>query len=135
MTWTDPDTLRRVDYADGQRLAARQSIYGWQRPYVDLAAHVLDAVAELPSGSLVGDLGCGNGALLARVRAGRPDLRYLALDLSEGMLREVDGARVCGSVDALPVRDAVLDAAMAMHMLYHVPDPARGIAEIGRAHV
>jgi len=92
-------------------------------------------VSGLPSGSLVGDLGCGNGALLARVRVGRPDLRYLALDLSEGMLRELVGApaRACGSIDALPLRDAVLDAAMAMHMLYHVPDPARGIAELRRA--
>jgi len=130
MTWTDRGTLRSTDYPDGRRLASRQSIYQWQEPRVDLAAHVMDALAALSGGSVVGDLGCGNGALLARVRAARPELRYLALDLSEGMLRELDGLRVSGSIDALPLRDATLDAALAMHVLYHLPDPAVGIAEL-----
>lgn len=134
MTWADRGALRTVDYADGRRLAARQSIYRWQRPQVDLSELIGAALAPVPGGALVGDLGCGNGALLARVRAACPDLRCLALDLSEGMLREVDGAaRVCGSLDALPVADAALDAALAMHTLYHLPDPARGIAELRRA--
>jgi len=132
MTWTDRGTLRSTDYPDGRRLASRQSIYQWQEPRVDLAAHVMDALAALSGGSVVGDLGCGNGALLARVRAARPELRYLALDLSEGMLRELDGLRVSGSIDALPLRDATLDAALAMHVLYHLPDPAVGIAELRR---
>lgn len=133
MTWADRGALRTVDYPNGQRLAARQSIYRWQQPRVDLAALAAAGLSPLPGGSLVADLGCGNGALLARVRAARPDLRYVALDLSEGMLREVGGAsRVCGSLDALPVRDAALDAALAMHTLYHLPDPMRGVAELRR---
>jgi hypothetical protein len=70
-TWTDRDTLRSTDYPDGRRLASRQSIYRWQRPHLDIAAHVTAALTALPAGSLVGDLGCGNGALLARVRAAR----------------------------------------------------------------
>jgi SAM-dependent methyltransferase len=33
---------------------------------------------------------------------------------------------------ALPFEDASFDAVCAFHMLYHLPDPARGVAEIAR---
>jgi hypothetical protein len=33
---------------------------------------------------------------------------------------------------ALPFADGAFDAVVAMHMLYHLPDPAKGIAEMAR---
>jgi ubiquinone/menaquinone biosynthesis C-methylase UbiE len=56
--------------------------------------------------------------------------RYaFGLDLSAGMLRSLQDLRPSGRVsliqaDAqrLPLRDGAVDVALAMHMLYHVPD-------------
>jgi SAM-dependent methyltransferase len=133
MRWADRSVLRTQMYADDRRLADRQAIYAWQQPATDLPAVAVDTLPFLPAGSRVGDLGCGNGRFAARLGADRPELRCLALDLSEGMLRRVGGsARVAGSVDALPLRDGCLDAAVAMHVLYHLPDPGRGVAELRR---
>jgi SAM-dependent methyltransferase len=41
-------------------------------------------------------------------------------------------ALVASDAEALPLTDASLDAVMMMHMLYHVPDPARAVAEATR---
>jgi hypothetical protein len=40
--WWDPRALREVQYATDASLAARQSIYAYQRPRIDLPALVLD---------------------------------------------------------------------------------------------
>ena len=63
-------------------------------------------------------------------------------DLSPGMVREaVERCRALpfGSVrglatdaTALPFDDGTFDAVIAMHMLYHLKDPAKGIAEMHR---
>ena len=45
-------------------LAARQSIYAYQHPPVDLPAQVLDLV-DRPAAGVVADIGCGNGRYLA----------------------------------------------------------------------
>ena len=37
-----------------------------------------------------------------------------------------------GDAEALPVHAGAVDAVLAMHMLYHVPDRARAIAEMRR---
>ena len=37
-----------------------------------------------------------------------------------------------GSADALPLRTGSVDAALAMHMLYHLPRPEAGLAELRR---
>jgi SAM-dependent methyltransferase len=39
---------------------------------------------------------------------------------------------VVGSADAAPLRSASADAALAMHMLYHLPDPRAGLRELRR---
>jgi SAM-dependent methyltransferase len=41
-------------------------------------------------------------------------------------------ALVAADSQALPLTDASLDAVMTMHMLYHVPDPAKAVAEAAR---
>lgn len=136
MSGTDPRTLRFAAYAEPAPLAARQAIYRFQRPHLDLPAVMLRALAHVRAGAVVGDLGCGNGAYLQRLAAGRPDLTRLALDLSSGMLTRLDPAaapwRVAGSLAELPLRDRALDAALAMHVLYHVADPGGAIEELRR---
>jgi len=56
------------------------------------------------------------------------------IDLSIGMLAGVQSPPTLVAADAqsLPLTDASLDVVMMMHMLYHVPDPARAVAEASR---
>jgi hypothetical protein len=48
-SWDDRAYLRGTQYKTDANLAARQSIYAYQQPYVDLAARVVDLAAPAPS--------------------------------------------------------------------------------------
>ena len=86
----------------------------------------------------VGDLGCGTGesaAALAPFVA-----RVIAIDRSGEMLqaarrrlRDAPNVEVRrGELEALPVRDAELDAATLLLVLHHLPDPGAALAEAAR---
>jgi SAM-dependent methyltransferase len=162
-SWNNPAFLRDVQYRTDANLAARQSIYAYQHPRIDLQARVIDLAAPAP-GATVADVGCGNGAYLAEL-AGRGFAgRVLGLDLSSGMLAAArdrlastrapvhygaagspDAAVSSGTASwpgdivllaadatALPLPDGVADLTLAMHMLYHVPDPSAAVRELRR---
>ena len=83
--WDDRAYLRGTQYKTDANLAARQSIYAYQHPRIDLPARVIDLAAPAPSDT-VADVGCGNGMYLAELaRRGFPG-RVLGIDLSLGML-------------------------------------------------
>jgi ubiquinone/menaquinone biosynthesis C-methylase UbiE len=130
-------------YSDSQKLAARARInskytvaeIGWF-PWV---------AGQLPlrSGDCILDIGCGPGWFWAATAKGLPEGLDLTLaDLSPGMVEEaVERCRALplGAVhgqkaeaSALPFEDNSFDGVIAMHMLYHLPDPAKGIAEMYR---
>ncbi len=130
-------------YSDSRKLAARGRLHsqysisetGWF-PWV---------AGQLPlrSGDHVLDIGCGPGWFWASVVDQLPRPINLTLaDLSPGMVEEALGrcqALSLGSVRgeaadaaALPFADESFDAVIAMHMLYHLPDPAAAIAEMAR---
>ena len=86
----------------------------------------------------VGDLGCGTAQVsdliaphVARVIAvdGSTDMVQAARKRLKG-LTHVDVRR--GDMEALPIDDDQLDAAVVALVLHHVPDPARAIAEVCR---
>lgn len=133
MTASDPAVLESL-YRTEAGLAARQSIYRWSRRPVDLPGEAVSELAGVTG--VVVDVGCGNGAYVARLQGLRPDLRVLAVDLSFGMLAglHASGYRALAVADAaaLPLADDAADAALAMHMLYHLPNPGRGVAELRR---
>jgi ubiquinone/menaquinone biosynthesis C-methylase UbiE len=83
--WNDAAFLRDVQYRTDANLAARQSIYAYQQPRIDLPARVIDLAAPAP-GATVADVGCGNGAYLAELARRGFAGRVLGLDLSPGML-------------------------------------------------
>ncbi|UVS81315.1 class I SAM-dependent methyltransferase [Actinokineospora sp. UTMC 2448] len=112
-------------YAARDNLAARQGVYRWQEDPVDLPAVAADLLRDVRGAVL--DIGCGPGRHTAHLRAHRPDLRVIPMDLSASMAGEAR-ADVC----ALPLRTASVDAALAMHMLYHAPDIPAAIAELRR---
>lgn len=88
----------------------------WERFLGELAA-------QLPKGGRVLDLGCGNGAKIARL-AGRFEL--VAVDLSEEQLRlaraEVPGATlVQGDFGEIDFAAQSFDAVTAFYSIMHVP--------------
>lgn len=138
--WTNRAFLRGDQYKTDANLSARQSIYAFRHPPADIAATVLDLVAPGPSDTVV-DVGCGNGVYLAELARRGLGARVLGLDLSYGMLTAARDRLPAASrrpqlagADAvvLPVRDAVADMTLSMHMLYHVPEPARALRELRR---
>jgi len=115
----------RQGYADARPLEARQAIYRWQQPPVDLPGLALARLRDVAG--LVVDVGCGNHRYLTRIAAERPDLRVLGLDLSPGMR-----PHAVADAQRLPVPDASAGAVLAMHTLYHVPDIDQAIGEMAR---
>lgn len=114
----------------------------WDRLRRDLFGHAsgLHALpALLDPDWTVGDLGCGTGetsAALAPYVA-----RVVAVDRSGEMLqaarRRLRGSANAdvrrGELEALPIGDGELDAAVMMLVLHHVPDPSAVLAECARA--
>lgn len=134
--YTDRQTLTSA-YGNSASLAARQAIYRYQQPPVDFLGWALEQV-PWRGGERVLDIGCGNGGYLRRL-AGRTTV--LGFDLSRGMLAELAAQPDDGSprplltvadAQALPLPDASCDVALAMHMLYHVPDIALAVRELRR---
>lgn len=130
-------------YGDSRKLAARARL---QSEYMVAETGWFPWVAgQLPlkPGDSILDVGCGPGWFWAAgVKELPANLALTLCDLSAGMVQEaVERCRPLpfASVDsrqadacALPFEDASFDAVIAMHMLYHLPDPSRAIAEIHR---
>jgi SAM-dependent methyltransferase len=134
--WTDRSCLRDVQYRTDVNLAARQSIYAYQHPRLDLPALVFDQVT-LTGNETVTDIGCGNGAYLAELARRGHAGPVIGVDLSVGMLyaarsRAPAAVLAAGDAAALPLRDGASGLTLAMHMLYHVPDPRAAVRELRR---
>lgn len=143
-TMRDRDYLRDVQYRDSTRLGARADLHRKYstapRSWTDFVLHQVD----LRPGSRVLELGCGPGWLWREAGATVPDgVRLTLTDLSPAMVEEaVAGCRATGRFAAvsgrpadaqdLPFEDEGFDYAIANHMLYHVPDPGRAVAEARR---
>lgn len=130
-------------YGDSRKLAARARL---NRDYTIAETGWFSWVArQLPllAGCRILDVGCGPAWFWAATASVLPESIHLTLsDLSSGMVREAEErckplpfASVRSQeadAAALPFADGSFDAVMAMHMLYHLPDPAMGIAEAYR---
>ncbi|MDC0768604.1 class I SAM-dependent methyltransferase [Streptomyces sp. HD] len=127
---TDRARLTGSAYRSGRDLAARQALYRWQTPRHDLPGLVAEQLRGV-RGRVV-DVGCGNGTFIQRLRADRPDLALLGLDLSPGILAGVPGPVAVADATRLPLATGSVGAALALHMLYHVPDIPRAIRELSR---
>lgn len=130
----DPTTSRVVlaseAYASSQHLSARQALYDHQTPNYDIPGIVISQLSGL--GGVIIDVGCGNGRYVKRLRADRPDLHVVGLDIAAGILREVSPPVVVADAAKLPFPDHSVNGLLAMHMLYHVTDIEAGLAELAR---
>jgi SAM-dependent methyltransferase len=134
--WTDRSCLQQVQYRTDANLAARQSLYAYQHPRIDLPAAVL-GLSALRGQEIVADVGCGNGAYLAELARRGHTGPVVGVDLSAGMLAAARrhapaAALVAGDAAALPLPDHAVSLALAAHMLYHVPDPRAAVGELRR---
>ncbi|MQS35475.1 class I SAM-dependent methyltransferase [Streptomyces katsurahamanus] len=127
---TDRTRLAGSAYNGDRDLAARQSLYRWQTPRYDLPGLVAEQLSGV-HGRVV-DVGCGNGKFIQRLRQDRPDLALLGVDIAPGILADVPGPVAVADATRLPVASGSADAALVLHMLYHVPDIAQAIRELAR---
>lgn len=143
-TSPDPHYLKDEQYKDASRLAARSNLhanysrngYGWYPWQFDLYLQALAPDARIL------ELGAGGGWLWAANAERIPANWQITLsDFSPGMLEEqrktlanVPHAFEHREIDAqaIPYPDGTFDAVLANHMLYHVPDRAKAIAEMRR---
>ncbi|GAA3857980.1 hypothetical protein GCM10023084_09590 [Streptomyces lacrimifluminis] len=79
------------------------------------------------------DAGCGNGKYVQRLCEGRPDLFRLCPDNAPGFLAGVPGPVAVADVTRLPPPRGSVDAALALHRPYFVPDVPRAVRELSRA--
>ncbi|KQN82062.1 hypothetical protein ASE90_10180 [Sphingomonas sp. Leaf67] len=142
MVDSEQNYLRDVQYRFPDRLKARSVLhnrYGRGDWFEWLAAHI-----PIPAGATVADVGCGAGSFWTNAPQTLPvDLRLRLFDLSTGMVqaartsinalhRWVDVEVAVADAVALPIVDASADTTIAVHMLYHLADPAAGLREMAR---
>ncbi|MDF1504529.1 metalloregulator ArsR/SmtB family transcription factor [Roseisolibacter sp. H3M3-2] len=139
----DAERLRAVlaERRSASRNFFSTSAEAWDRLRVELfgaRADVLGLLALLDDALVVGDLGCGTGAA---AEALAPFVhRVIAVDRSQEMLAlarlRLDGRANVelreGDLEALPLEDGELDAALVALVLHHLADPAAVLAEAAR---
>lgn len=140
----DQAYLRDEQYRDSSRLGQRANLHALYStsdiPWFDWIAGQFDLQPAME----VLEVGCGPGWLWAETTVPVPTgVSIELIDLSAGMVAEATErvtstgrfASVHGQaadVQALPLPSARYDRVVANHMLYHLPDPAAGVAELAR---
>jgi SAM-dependent methyltransferase len=128
-TIADRDVVR-AQYATSANLGARQAIWRHGPSLVDIVLEL----AELTGEETLADVGCGNGLFLAALRDRGHAGRLIGLDLSAAMAGSTRSHAFTAVADAqeLPLADGAVDRALCVHMLFHVPDMSRAVAELRR---
>lgn len=141
--WNDPIYLKTAQYRTDENLAARQLLH--QRFSINPQNWMVwvFGMGRVEANHTLLDVGCGNGTLWEEnFSVERPaQLDVTLLDLSRGMVataaetlanRVSSWRAIEGDVMALPLPANHFDRVFANHMLYHVPDPAKAVAELWR---
>ena len=132
----------RDQYKDSTNLSARAAIYRFSTSPGFGPDWVFEQMlAEIPARAKILEIGCGPGSMwrnnLNRMPKG---WRVRLTDLMSGMIAEArtalsqDNRFTFDIMDAqkLDLADGCVDAVVANHMLYHVPDLPRVLREIAR---
>jgi 2-polyprenyl-3-methyl-5-hydroxy-6-metoxy-1,4-benzoquinol methylase len=136
----DSQTLRLQAYKDNSLLDKRKALYRYTQPHYEVDREVLQ-ILEVRRPERLLDLGCGAGGFVAKASLTDPGLRCVGVDLSGSMLRiaankcpSTEGSVLFTQADAqrLCFASNELDFVTCMHMMYHVPDISRAVAELAR---
>ncbi len=125
-------TVLHQQYAGLEPLTARQSL--WRlRTGPALHTIVLDRT-DLNGTETILDVGCGPGTYLAELRRRGHTGMIVGLDQSAAMARRANAhaGTAVADAQALPLGDDSVDVVLCLHMLYHVPDLHRAVAELRR---
>lgn len=140
--YQNQEYLVQDQYKDASNLGARAQLHQrFSVSPVDWSSWLLEHF-NLQPGEAVLECGCGPGGLWASQLGRLPaDISLTLTDLSPGMI-ETARANLDGrlphlhfqvaDIQELPFDDASFDVVIANHMLYHVPDLAKGLAEVQR---
>ena len=140
----DPTYLRGVQYQDDTNLKKRMGLHerfstnptGWHRWMTDRF--------DFPIGCQILEVGCGPARLWsARGESLPPTWQVTLSDFSPGMLAKAQYALsaqhigpsyrfTVSDAQSLPFPSASFDVLIANHMLYHIPDRPRALAEFKR---
>jgi ubiquinone/menaquinone biosynthesis C-methylase UbiE len=140
--YTDPQGLLTGQYRDGSNLNARAALHlrfgtataGW-------FDWVMGQLAEVPAEARIVEIGCGPGLLWRHAGDRIPSGWQVDLtDFSRGMVTEArrhvaadnQFTTTVAAAGQLPFADERYDAAVANHMLYHVPDLDLALADLHR---
>jgi ubiquinone/menaquinone biosynthesis C-methylase UbiE len=140
VTYSDPECVKR-QYRDASNLNARIALHErFSTNSYGLPRWIFDQF-ELPRQSRILEIGCGPGRLWTENLDRLPGGWSITLtDASPGMVAEAE-ARLGSDrrfefrlADAreVPFEEGTFDAVVANHMLHHVPDRPRALAEISR---
>ena len=83
-------------------------------------------------GRTVADIGCGDGAIVRRLRAAGADALGIDLDVTRARERDPEGRYLEGGAEDLPLEDQSIDVAILFKSLHHVPDPHAAFPELHR---
>jgi ubiquinone/menaquinone biosynthesis C-methylase UbiE len=140
--FTDSIRLKTTQYRDASNLDARIALHrDFSTNSQDFHRWYFDQMT-VPAAAHVLELGCGSGALwLANADRIPQGWEITMTDLSPGMLADAERKLQAvphafrfreADIQAIPFADGSFDVLLANHMLYHVPDRPRALAEIRR---
>jgi ubiquinone/menaquinone biosynthesis C-methylase UbiE len=102
---------------------------------------VEEALPELPAGSTIIDVGCGQGQVASRLASRLPDCQVVGFDLSEEMIELARALSPSlanlefhvGDALRLPLPEASVDLAVSVASIKHWPSRVDGVRELLRA--
>ena len=107
-----------------ERMRALEAASWWNAGMRDVAERLLRR-ARLPRRGVLLDAGCGSGQTMEWFRRSHPEWRTVGVDLAKEGLRAAriagDNQVLGGSVLALPLPDASVDAIISLDVLQHLP--------------
>ncbi len=138
----DRSYLRDKQYKDSSNLEARANLHRlYSTSAYDWSEWVFDQL-NLQPGMTVLECGCGPGWLWRHNLERIPENCQITLsDFSEGMVSEAQTALSDSdhdfrfqtvNIEEIPFPDDSFAVVVANHMLYHVPDVEKGLAEVRR---
>ena len=105
----------------------------WSPVLLPLTVQLLNRL-PLASARLVVDVGAGVGTAMPAIREEARSATIVGVDRSIGMMQWASPTEHRAVMDAsrLALRSSIADVVVAAFMLFHLPDPFRGLVEIGR---